>query len=180
LMVSQMLEGENAFHFSSKKDDWMKTVVHDAEKLGILFSGPLDVDLKITKLEPDFYLKGELKFSATLPCARCAESVPLPVKHGFELALAHVTASQARHNEAALAEESDELDINFFQGNEIALGAILAEQIVLSIPYKALCRPDCRGICQSCGKNLNQGDCACVAANPLNPFTALKQLKQGH
>ena len=32
---------------------------------------------------------------------------------------------------------------------------------LLTIPMKPLCAEDCAGICQNCGKNLNQGDCGC-------------------
>lgn len=32
---------------------------------------------------------------------------------------------------------------------------------LLTIPMKPLCGEDCAGICQNCGKNLNQGDCDC-------------------
>ncbi|MBE3518998.1 MAG: DUF177 domain-containing protein [Firmicutes bacterium] len=42
-------------------------------------------------------------------------------------------------------------------------GAIVAE-VTLSLPMKPLCRPDCRGICPVCGKNLNEGDCSCTPA----------------
>lgn len=39
-------------------------------------------------------------------------------------------------------------------------GAIIAE-VTLSLPMKPLCRPECKGICPVCGKNLNEGDCSC-------------------
>ena len=35
------------------------------------------------------------------------------------------------------------------------------DALVLEIPIKILCREDCRGLCPSCGKNLNDGDCGC-------------------
>lgn len=36
------------------------------------------------------------------------------------------------------------------------------KQIVyLSMPMKALCKGDCKGICPMCGINLNTGKCEC-------------------
>ena len=35
------------------------------------------------------------------------------------------------------------------------------EEIVLNLPIKHLCNDSCKGICPSCGKNLNDGLCAC-------------------
>jgi uncharacterized protein len=34
---------------------------------------------------------------------------------------------------------------------------------LMAIPIKALCREDCAGLCQTCGKNLNEGTCDCAA-----------------
>ena len=38
----------------------------------------------------------------------------------------------------------------------------IREEIILDYPLKALCRPDCKGLCPRCGKNLNIGKCNCV------------------
>ena len=35
------------------------------------------------------------------------------------------------------------------------------QSIILSLPSYPVCRQDCRGVCQMCGKNLNEGDCMC-------------------
>jgi uncharacterized protein len=34
---------------------------------------------------------------------------------------------------------------------------------LMAIPMKPLCRADCAGLCQKCGKNLNRGRCECPA-----------------
>jgi uncharacterized protein len=44
---------------------------------------------------------------------------------------------------------------------------VLIEQLQLNIPMKPLCRPDCAGLCPTCGADLNQGACAC--AKPADP-----------
>ena len=35
------------------------------------------------------------------------------------------------------------------------------ESIILSLPTYPVCREDCRGVCPTCGKNLNEGSCSC-------------------
>ena len=35
------------------------------------------------------------------------------------------------------------------------------EDIFLDLPAKFLCKEDCKGICFTCGKNLNEGQCSC-------------------
>jgi len=46
---------------------------------------------------------------------------------------------------------------------------------VLNMDSKLLCKPDCKGLCCRCGKNLNRESCTCQ--KELDPrFAALKQL----
>ncbi len=35
------------------------------------------------------------------------------------------------------------------------------DEIILEHPIRILCKPDCRGLCLSCGADLNQGACGC-------------------
>jgi len=37
----------------------------------------------------------------------------------------------------------------------------IREEIIVSYPLRTLCRPDCKGLCSKCGKNLNNGNCGC-------------------
>lgn len=43
----------------------------------------------------------------------------------------------------------------------IDLNPDIREEIILDSPMKPLCRPDCKGLCSKCGKNLNEGKCNC-------------------
>jgi len=48
------------------------------------------------------------------------------------------------------------------------LGEAIYQYILMAVPMKPLCRPDCAGICPTCGANLNQGPCKCRETN-LDP-----------
>jgi uncharacterized protein len=37
----------------------------------------------------------------------------------------------------------------------------IRQEIILAFPDKPLCRPDCKGLCVKCGKDLNKGPCSC-------------------
>ena len=56
------------------------------------------------------------------------------------------------------------------------------EQLEMEFPVRILCREDCRGLCQRCGKNLNEGECGCDTREidprmePLRKL--LEQMKQ--
>ena len=62
-------------------------------------------------------------------------------------------------------------------GDQIDLGAMIREQILLEAPLAPLCRPDCAGLCPTCGTDLNESTCDCVAADVDPRWEALTQLK---
>ena len=51
--------------------------------------------------------------------------------------------------------------VGYYDGERLDLGDVLREQLYLTLPLKRLCREDCRGLCPTCGKNLNTGACGC-------------------
>ena len=46
-------------------------------------------------------------------------------------------------------------------GNELNLDEHILSDLILHFPSKVLCRDDCKGLCQRCGADLNEGDCDC-------------------
>jgi uncharacterized protein len=48
-----------------------------------------------------------------------------------------------------------------------------------SAPMQPLCRPDCAGLCPSCGQNLNESTCACARDEYDSRWSALANLGRG-
>ena len=70
-------------------------------------------------------------------------------------------------------EENDELIL--VEDMHFELDPLVREDIFLTLPSKILCKEDCKGVCQFCGANLNEGQCSCK--KPVDPrLEALKQL----
>ena len=55
----------------------------------------------------------------------------------------------------------------------------LRQSIILALPTYPVCRADCRGVCPTCGKNLNEGSCACVHEERDGRWGALDALLPG-
>lgn len=176
LALAQLKTGQNAFQFNSQADAWVRELEKTLAEQGVKIVGGLNLQLLLTKLEPDYYLKGVMQFDVDQICGRCAETFTLNQMHGFDLGLAHVQ-TKGRETKDALSEESEELDVVYFEGNDVDLAPIVEEQVLLSLPYAPVCRPNCKGICQSCGSDLNRGQCQCKKTNPLNPFAGLADFK---
>ncbi len=62
-------------------------------------------------------------------------------------------------------------------GDQIDMGSMIRENILLDAPVAPLCRPDCAGLCPTCGIDLNTATCACVTAVIDPRWDALRQLK---
>jgi len=117
---------------------------------------------------------GDIETVATLLCSRCLETYRLPLDLHFDL-------KYTAEPEAAGAGESrvDEHSITVvhFDGARIGLDDLLAEQILLGLPLKPLCREDCGGLCPQCGANRNTQACGCSTERGADPrLAALKKL----
>lgn len=102
-------------------------------------------------------LRGQVRTLLSLPCVRCLEQTQFRVDTSFTLMLSPVKLIDPSHTEL----NPEEMEVDFFEGDQIDLGKILLEQINLSVPNKTTCDPNCKGICSHCGTNLNKEKCRC-------------------
>ncbi|MFH1619076.1 MAG: DUF177 domain-containing protein, partial [bacterium] len=58
----------------------------------------------------------------------------------------------------------------------IDLSEVIRQAVLLTLPLKQLCSEKCKGLCQVCGENFNDGTCSCSTQMP-GPFSALKDFK---
>jgi uncharacterized protein len=93
-------------------------------------------------------------------CSRCLEPAQVRVSKPFDLFFRERDESMFDEDEEVELDEEDTRTA-FFTGTKLAIGDILREQILLALPMKALCTVDCKGLCPTCGTNLNSGSCAC-------------------
>lgn len=84
------------------------------------------------------HVDGAFSMKAVAPCDRCLSFVTVPVEVSFE-------------EDFVLEEMGAELDTD----------ELLYKEILMKWPMKILCDDDCKGICPSCGQNLNLGECGC-------------------
>src|SRR5262249_43018259 len=116
--ISQLKPGENSLLFLAKQESSLRDLIKEVEtESGNRISGEAKISLQLTKLEPEYYLKGKLAYTLEQDCARCAEAFQQPIQHQFEIALNHLPAGEEAQEE--LTPEEKNLDMNFFQGNEI-------------------------------------------------------------
>lgn len=136
---------------------------------------PLEVRATAELVEGQIRVTGELHTRLELQCARCLEPVHEDIAREFDL-FYRPLASMTKEEEECL--KLDDTEIAFFEGEGMFLADVLAEQVILALPMKAICRSDCRGLCPQCGVNLNNEECRCEShtADPrMAPLARLKQ-----
>jgi len=174
VLVSTLHPGENRFPMG--RDNWPAEMRKQLESLGFRLEKPPVIDFNLIKMEPDYYMRGKLEFAIEQICARCADPFFHSITHPFHIALTR-SIDPGKNHSAKLGEETDELDITLFDGNELDLDEILLEQFHLSLPYQCVCSAECKGICQHCGKNRNTEPCSCQDKPIPSAFEALEQLR---
>jgi DUF177 domain-containing protein len=137
---------------------------------------PATVNGTVRMAGPEVFVNGHVKTRAAVECDRCLKQVELPVDTDFELE--YVTGPTYESSEAAELTE-DEMSVAVFDGEAIDVDEIVKEQVLLVVPTRTLCRPDCKGICPECGIDKNTGDCNCETKEVDPRWAALKNLTSG-
>ena len=121
-------------------------------------------------------IRGRLEQKIALACDRCCT----PVEHDMDAEFSYVCVVGSEENETGLKEtECREEDYNklYLKEPVIDIGDLLREQLLLNIPSRILCRKSCRGLCQTCGIDLNIDRCSCEQTEVDSPFAVLRRLK---
>jgi uncharacterized protein len=100
-------------------------------------------------------IAGVLNFSADVDavlmctCARCLKDFEYPV---------HLTIATLLKESA---KDEEDPDVFMLEGDFIDVDEIITTEFILNMDQRFLCREDCKGLCEKCGVNLNEGPCAC-------------------
>ncbi len=130
------------------------------EDADLSFESPIEYELTVSKMGSNVRVEGPVKCTMRLVCDRCLETFVLPVSAHLDIELAP-KGDQPKLPEVELT--GDEMNLYYFEGDELELEPYVYEEVMLAIPIKALCSEACKGICPVCGKNQNIEDCKCVA-----------------
>jgi uncharacterized protein len=118
-------------------------------------AGPLDADLRFQRTNRGILVRGELRAPLRRACARCndsyVEDVTVPVDEEFLPTLDPETGA------AVSAAPGDEAALRIDDHHEISLTRVFHDELSLTEPMHALCRPDCAGLCVECGEKLDRG-----------------------
>ncbi len=107
---------------------------------------PVWVDVVVESLSDGLTVNGEVRTTWTGTCPRCLGPATGPlVAEVQELYQVHPTSEEAFP----------------FDGEQLDLGPMVRELVLMELPAAPLCRDDCAGICPTCGADRNMAPCDC-------------------
>lgn len=106
-------------------------------------------------------VSGRFDAGMTVRCARCTEEFMHTL--GFDF--------------AEYYKKQPEEGMYAYSGEILDLTQMLEDNVVINLPTRFLCKPDCKGLCSQCGARLDEGACGCPpAAEQDSPFSGLAKL----
>lgn len=108
----------------------------DMERQDVHLDQPFDVDAFIVKAAEELVVNADIRCPVRFSCARCLEDF-----------------SSVLTVEAILTYQVQPTDVVDITGD-------VRQEIVLAYPMIPVCQPTCRGLCLTCGQNLNRGSCS--------------------
>jgi len=114
---------------------------------------PVEVHATLEATLEEIIVRGAVEYVQHLTCNRCL-------------------TEWSERASVAFLEVFDEVD----RTGRIDLEQTLIDEVALALPLTPLCRPDCAGLCPTCGTDLNTDPCSGHPDETESPFGALQQL----
>lgn len=147
LTISQIL-GKYGESMDVSFSEWIENATGYPDV--VCFSEPVMIKGVLTNTKKAIELKAEGNCEAEMLCSRCLKPVKIPVS--FQIEELFYQAGSV---------DSEEKEAETFYNDQIDLTNVIFRSILSSLPMKVVCKPDCKGLCPKCGKDLNEGQCSC-------------------
>jgi uncharacterized protein len=136
--------------------------------------GPLGVEVTAGYTGGRILVGVEVAASFAVPCSRCLAEAGLAIEGNLRY-LFTLRREREEPEDSPRGEEDDGeiyvIPIDSFQ-SELDLSPYAWEVLCLSLPERALCSEDCRGLCPMCGQDLNERGCGC-GVDDIDPRLAV-------
>ncbi len=142
-------------------------------ELGITCTSPVKGKLNFTNTGTLLLVDGEIQTDVKLECGRCLIDFTMPVSAEVEEEFRLEKVGDAFQ---ALPLDEEDVESPLVHNNLFDVQELVRQDLLTALPIQPLCRPDCQGLCPTCGENLNMRKCLCPPAEPESPFKALASL----
>lgn len=114
------------------------------EVLAVPQGSPVDLDLRLEAVMEGVLVTGSASVDLDGECVRCLEPIEDTLEVDFQELFVYDES-----------ESSEEDDIRRLDGDLLDLEPVLRDAVVLALPFRPLCDPECQGLCTECGARLD-------------------------
>jgi uncharacterized protein len=119
-----------------------------SDLVGVPDGAPLALDLRLESVTEGVLVTGTVTAPITGQCGRCLE----PVTDELTVEIVELFA----YPDSATDETTEEDEIHRIDGETLDVEPAVRDAVVLGLPWTPLCRPDCAGLCPTCGQRLDE------------------------
>lgn len=137
--------------------------------VGVSEGTPLALELRLESVTEGVLVTGTVTAPITGQCGRCLD----PISDELTVDVCELFAYQ----DSATDETTEQDEIHRINGELLDVEPVVRDAVVLGLPWTPLCRPDCAGLCPTCGQRLDDlpADHAHETIDPR--WAALEKLK---
>ena len=122
-------------------------------------SEPVVADFVITHKDRDLRVGGTIETAICFKCSRCVKEFSRSFSTSFDLF--YLPQPKWKAGEGEIEIKYEDMEVAFYDGITFDVDLMVLEQIELAMPMKYVCNEGCKGLCDKCGADLNEGACLC-------------------
>lgn len=132
------------------------------------FNCPIHVLHNFNKVGDEVFIKTSLTTQVDVTCDVCLDDFKLDVNELLDIILTKDKDLVERGEEDVylIADSTTQVDIT----------DSVRQSLLLAVPFKKVCRQDCKGLCPTCGGNLNTEQCSCTNERTDPRWAGLKNI----
>jgi uncharacterized protein len=119
-----------------------------SELIGVPEGAPLELDARLESVTEGVLVTASATTQLHGECARCLD----PITDELVVDIVELFA----YPDSATEETTGADEVHRLGGNLLDLEPVVRDAIVLGLPWTPLCRPDCGGLCATCGQRLDE------------------------
>ena len=161
ISVKPLLRGEK------REIEFSHEIPLEYSENGYTVEGGALVSGKVKDMGGYILLDAECRAEYKTKCARCLKPITDTCSVSFSRPVAASLEAENEEDEYLLIGADGSVDID----------EAISEELLLSLPFRSLCKEDCKGLCPKCGCNRNETECSCILKEPDPRWDILKTVK---
>jgi uncharacterized protein len=115
--------------------------------IGVPDGAPLDLDLRLESVTEGVLVTGTVTAPLTGECGRCLD----PITDELVVDVVELFA----YPDSVTGETTGKDEVHRIDGDHLDVEPVVRDAVVLGLPWTPLCRPDCAGLCPTCGQRID-------------------------